>query len=1324
MKDNLLAIRPTSQAAPSILACAFLALTTLYVAADEVNLEVKIEVDGPEGKVVVNGKEIKVDQANGKIQIINGNLIVQGPDQPPIMRFFDIDPSNHRLANGADKDNAPSPRDELRPDRLEFFDGSVLRGELHALQGRRQLVWKHPAANTPFRFQYAAVASISLEGRAPPQNNHLGEEGLRCLLNFRNGDSCYGNLIGMDAENLDLLTAFAGRVKAPRKTVGALLALPDSFESLYDLSQGLSNWKLTNGKSWKLEQGKLVSIGSGTLGRKLQRKENIALEFDVQWDRSFYFNVRLFAENPESNSYNNEAYNLTFSSNRVNLTASKTKKGRVVRETIGSANLNAFHSSNRKARIFIFANRKTKTFAISVNGSRIARWKDPDEESPPPKGDALVLYNQGGSSQLRISKLAITGWEGDFEPPEATKSDPSETAVTFVNGDAAKGEIGDIRDGKLEVRSSAGNFAVPFERIRRISFAGDEISDFKIYSDHAWLAHGLGDLSLTIEGLADGNFTASSPIFGKVDIGQGWLRRIHCNRHLIELEQYLATLRLAERAIAIRNFPVARDALLRTRPHYRGWQWGRLFFHVLSQDSEELLQFRSYEDGIEGAVYSRDGKNVLTGGLAGGHHVWDVRPEEINEEGWKVVEEGKGLDVGYPRPEIGRYPNELLHQVHLSRDFWMSPFEITQAQYESIVGENPSSNAKAPNLPVENVSWNDAREFCLKLNQKHPPPQGYVYRLPTTAEWEYACRAGSQGPYAGTRRGELRQAADYLETLDEFGWFSNNSESVSHPVGEKKPNAFGLHDMHGNVWEWCLDHVEQNKARVLESCQPGVTDPFWLQGDWRALRGGCFTVGFNRCRSAYRGANAPEVRRGDRGFRIVLAPDLEAERTPDAKGNLLKEPAPGMKAEQKRTLESLNLSLLPISAGSFLMGSPGSLHSLRAALSANGQLLAHTNLARAIDVVHLPDKTLVVSTPKLPSPATAVDLSPDGKKILTGSRDGIARLWDATTGQLIQNCEGHSASIVSVAFSPDGKRFATGGLDGACRLWSSETAKTTLILRDPETRFRRLSFAPDGKRIITSGPGAKPALWSCENGQKILTLKVDPEQVTSARFSPNGSFAAVATRANRIHFCELTTGLPINFIRQNAGEIGDLAFSPDATKLLTVNMDNVVRIHRVPLGWGVIVFDQEGTATRSPDYFFTLTGSSRASANPSGLYLERWIEEQGLQAPDVSLAHSSDGKWTLTHANGALRLWRTETGSLHAMLADKLRSPVARSAFSPDGRMALAQLTTGEILVYPSVDWTSPKPEEGWTDLLHALEALDVDQARSWLNVPASKKLQ
>ncbi|MGE4550164.1 MAG: SUMF1/EgtB/PvdO family nonheme iron enzyme, partial [Opitutales bacterium] len=1042
--------------------------------------------------VIVNGQEIIVKGGNGDIQIIN--------DLAPFIRINDLG-NGDRSSTPSNPQNAPA-RDEMRPDRLEFFDGSLLKGELKALQARRYLVWKHPAAIGPVRFQYSSVASISLEGRTPPVDKRPSRDGLRCLLRFRNGDTCYGNLVGMDAENLDFSTSFAGQVKTPRTAIESLLALPQSFENLYDISEGMTGWKLPNAKSWKEEKGEFVSLSSGSMGRKFPNKETIALDFEVKWDRSFYFNVRIFSESAESTAYGSDAYNLSFSSNRVNLTANKNKKGRVVRETIGTANLSNFHHK-KKARIVVYANRKAKTFTILVDDTRVARWQDGDEESVSAKGNAIVLYNQGGSAQLRISALSVTGWDGDFEPPDGSKQDPEVTTVTFVNGDGATGEVGDIRDGKLDISSSAGKFAVPLDRIRRISFAAGKTTDLQVPSDRVWLARGLGTLSVTLDELVDGKFTASSPVFGEITLSQNWLRRIQCNRHLIELEQYLATLRLADKAIAIRNFDVARDALLRAPPQYRGWQWGRLYFHLLSQASEQIHSISGHEDGVEGATFSKDGKFILTSRMNGGHSLID---SAFNQ----VVAEGIGLDVGFPQPEFGRYPNELLHQVRLSRDFWMSQFEITQAQYEAVVGENPSANATDPNLPVENVSWHDALAFCQTLNEKFPPPDGYTYRLPTDAEWEYACRAGADGPYAGTRRGQLRQVADYIESLDSLGWFLNNSDGTTHPVGKKKANGFGLHDMHGNVWEWCLDQVEQNKGRMLESCRPGAIDPFWREGSWRTLRGGCSAVTFDRCRSAYRGANAPEVKRGDRGFRIVLGPDLEAERLAGKEENATH--APILKAEQKRVLEKLEITLVPIPAGAFLKGSPGSLRAMRAALSDKGQLMAHADIDGTIKILQLPDKAKVSATNKLPSPATSLDLSPNGKYLLTGSHDGIARLWDAKTGKLLRNCEGHSAAVVSVAFSPDGKRFATGSLDGSCRLWNPANGKTTQVLQDPNVRFHRLSFGPEGKRILTSGPGAKPELWNCETGQRILSLKVDPEQVTSARFSPNGVFAAVATR--------------------------------------------------------------------------------------------------------------------------------------------------------------------------------------------------------------------
>jgi formylglycine-generating enzyme required for sulfatase activity len=212
--------------------------------------------------------------------------------------------------------------------------------------------------------------------------------------------------------------------------------------------------------------------------------------------------------------------------------------------------------------------------------------------------------------------------------------------------------------------------------------------------------------------------------------------------------------------------------------------------------------------------------------------------------------------MGSPVSESGRH-NDEGPQTHvtLTKPFWLGKTEVTQAQWAAIMGNNPS-NFKGDNLPVEQVSWNDAMEYCRKLTERLAGrlPVGYVYTLPTEAQWEYACRAGTTGEYAGTG------------ILDEMGWYGKNSENTTHPVGQKNANAWGLHDMHGNVWEWCLD---------WRGAYPGgkVSDPSGaLTGKDRVNRGGGWENYSDNCRSADRMALSSGYTYSDLGFRVALAP--------------------------------------------------------------------------------------------------------------------------------------------------------------------------------------------------------------------------------------------------------------------------------------------------------------------------------------------------------------------------------------------------------------------------------------------------------------------
>jgi formylglycine-generating enzyme required for sulfatase activity len=215
--------------------------------------------------------------------------------------------------------------------------------------------------------------------------------------------------------------------------------------------------------------------------------------------------------------------------------------------------------------------------------------------------------------------------------------------------------------------------------------------------------------------------------------------------------------------------------------------------------------------------------------------------------------------MGSPTDEQGRDNDERQHQVTLTKPFYMQTTEVTQGQWQAIMGTNPSNFTNCgDNCPVERVSWNDCQEFINKLNQQEGTNK---YRLPTEAEWEYACRAGSTTAFANGGITEL--ACGYDRNLAPMGWYCYNSDYATHPVAKKTPNAWGLYDMHGNVWEWCQDwYGEYSSSPITDPSGP-------LSGLGRVLRGGCWSYDARDCRSADRGWLDPGDRSDIDGFRLA-----------------------------------------------------------------------------------------------------------------------------------------------------------------------------------------------------------------------------------------------------------------------------------------------------------------------------------------------------------------------------------------------------------------------------------------------------------------------
>jgi len=215
--------------------------------------------------------------------------------------------------------------------------------------------------------------------------------------------------------------------------------------------------------------------------------------------------------------------------------------------------------------------------------------------------------------------------------------------------------------------------------------------------------------------------------------------------------------------------------------------------------------------------------------------------------------------MGSPADEPERHQAEgPRQQVTLTQGFWLGKTEVTQAQYETITGVNPSTFVTAgKDAPVERVSWFDAMAFCRKLTERERAagrlPDGYVYTLPTEAQWEYACRAGTTGAYAGEP--------------EAMAWHSNNSGGTTHPVGLKRPNTWGFHDMSGNVLEWCLDWWGDYPGGA-------VTDPTGpARGYYRMARGGSWRMEIGVGRSAARSGGSNGRLDYTLGFRLALCPE-------------------------------------------------------------------------------------------------------------------------------------------------------------------------------------------------------------------------------------------------------------------------------------------------------------------------------------------------------------------------------------------------------------------------------------------------------------------
>jgi WD40 repeat protein len=482
-----------------------------------------------------------------------------------------------------------------------------------------------------------------------------------------------------------------------------------------------------------------------------------------------------------------------------------------------------------------------------------------------------------------------------------------------------------------------------------------------------------------------------------------------------------------------------------------------------------------------------------------------------------VIPPGRFL-LGSPEDEEGRDDDEgPQHEVTIGYAFAVGKFPVTFDEWDACVADGGCNGYRPDdqgwgrgNRPVINVSWNDAQAYVAWLSQK----TGHAYRLLSEAEWEYAARAGTTTRFSF---GNTITAAQASHNHDDKCTCEACVEVLlpekTAPVGSFPPNAFGLHDMHGSVWEWVEDpwHAhyagapadgsawtarlpDGNRVRIFDAATGH--ELFCLEGHTDGVTSASFSPDSQRIVTAS-GDSTARIWNAVTGQELIRLLGHEGEVWSCSFSPAGQRVVTASADETARIWDAITGQELFC-----LQGHDDSVMS--AAFSPDGQRVvtasSHDN-ARIWDVAT--GRELFCLKAHTGHEVSA-NFSPDGQRVVTTSHDNAACIWNAATGREIVRLEGHEAAVVSAAFSPDGQHVVTSSDDHTVRVWSTGTGKERLCLNGHTDAVLSAAFSPDGQHIMTASHDDTVRIWDATTGQERLCLNQHPDAVMCAAFSPDG----------------------------------------------------------------------------------------------------------------------------------------------------------------------------------------------------------------------------
>jgi WD40 repeat protein/formylglycine-generating enzyme required for sulfatase activity/serine/threonine protein kinase len=666
------------------------------------------------------------------------------------------------------------------------------------------------------------------------------------------------------------------------------------------------------------------------------------------------------------------------------------------------------------------------------------------------------------------------------------------------------------------------------------------------------------------------------------------------------------------------------------------------------------------------------------------------------------------------------------HRVRISKPFCLGACEVTQGQYEAVMGNNPShfsatgggsdrvAGESTNQFPVENVSWLDAVQFCNRLSEKEgkkpfyeidganvraPDWNGKGYRLPTEAEWEYACRANAAIP---TRF----SFGDNVLELDAYGWFNGNSDSRTHPVGQKRPNGFGLYDMHGNLWELCWDwHLTENYNQSPADDPTGAAG-----GSIRVNRGGDWNGGQRFCRSADRSGAAPMDGSPYAGFRVALnrsAPESLLANNASAPTSDAKAPAPvapGIARQDSSPVAELPPSKAPIPTAETTK--PAQLFHRITAIKSPAiviQALPVSDPAYVLFETGGRNRALWrcdLSDPANPRKLEAgipnwvhLALSNDGRFAVVAGTDNSLSNWDLLTGRHRRLPRSGRANITAIALSPDNQLIAcvSDGLIQLCPANQDATGKKKDLNRRRGEGTDLIAFCPDGRRIVSTHADRSVRVWDVKTGREIGHPSETEKAVSSMAVFHDGR-RVLTSFSGPTFVWDLETN---RALRQAPGHGNSIALSADGARGL-IGGGNFMQVWEVQTGEQLEREEHNGTvrhvafssddrlavsSTEDSVHVWALPPGRPADRQPPVVEVVEFLPREKLGIHDC-VAVSPDGRWVLTSGYpNALRLWNRETGEfIRSLDVDGKRTWSV--AFSPDGKRVLSGGDDGVVKLW------------------------------------------